>query len=273
MKQLGIEELNNKSFHPIVKWIGGKTAMVPNFKELYNPYRDRRFIDLFAGGLSISLGLLPKKVIINDINPYVINLYRQIREGMKSFTFPMLNEKIYYYKCRDRFNYLISSKEIWNTEVAQLFYYLNQTCFNGLCRFNKKGAFNAAYGKYKKINYYKDLSPYYDLFGSWDFRCEDFEKIKLEENDFIYADPPYDQNFTKYNKNVFTWEDQIRLAECLSVHRGPVVVSNSNTDRIVELYSSLGFKIEFVNMPRRVNCDITNRKSVLEMLAKKNIGE
>jgi site-specific DNA-adenine methylase len=68
----------------------------------------------------------------------------------------------------------------------------------------------------------------------------DFAELEIEPDDFIYADPPYDVEFTQYSKDAFTWEDQVRVAEWLARHPGPVVLSNQATERIVKLYRKLG---------------------------------
>ena len=96
----------------------------------------------------------------------------------------------------------------------------------------------------------------------------DFEDLKLRNDDFVYADPPYDVEFTQYAKQAFTWEDQVRLAKWLAQHPGPVVASNQATDRIVELYSSLGFKLMTLDAPRRISCtgDRTPAREVLAFL-------
>jgi DNA adenine methylase len=47
--------------------------------------------------------------------------------------------------------------------------------------------------------------------SEWDFRAEDFRELKLEKADFVYADPPYDVEFTKYAEQGFTWDDQVAL--------------------------------------------------------------
>jgi site-specific DNA-adenine methylase len=156
----------------------------------------------------------------------------------------------------------LSTKKI----QALLFYYLNRTGFNGLCRFNNKGEFNVPFGKYKTITYSEDFLEYQDLLGRWEFSCGDFQEISLRDDDFIYADPPYDRVFTKYSQQDFTWDDQERLAEWLAQHSGRVVVSNQATDRILSLYEKLGFDVKTVEAPRRIACN-GNRKPALEMLA------
>ena len=89
---------------------------------------------------------------------------------------------------------------------------MNRTGYNGLCRFNSQGGFNVPFGKYKKINYKKDFLTYKTIFKSWTFSCLDFEQLKINQEDFIYADPPYDVEFTKYSSKDFSFEDQERLA-------------------------------------------------------------
>jgi DNA adenine methylase len=72
-----------------------------------------------------------------------------------------------------------------------------------------------------------------------------FANVDVEPEAFIYANPPYDVEFTKYPKESFRWEDQVRLAEWLTGHKGPVVLSNQATERIISLYKRSGFKLIF----------------------------
>ena len=62
----------------------------------------------------------------------------------------------------------------------------------------------------------------------------DFEALELLPSDFIYADPPYDDGFPQYSEGGFGWDDQVRLAEWLVRHPGPVLLSNKATGRIME---------------------------------------
>ena len=64
---------------------------------------------------------------------------------------------------------------------------------------------------------------------------------------------PYDVPFHQYSRGGFDWSEQVRLARWLSVHKGPVVLSNQATDRVVALYGSLGFRLTFMQAPRNIS--------------------
>jgi len=92
---------------------------------------------------------------------------------------------------------------------GQLFYYLNRTCFNGLCRFNK--AVNSIsiwstqvdrlrHRLFRSRRYLKHWSSNSDIVNCW----------PLEPEEFVYADPPYDVEFTTYSAGGFSWADQVR---------------------------------------------------------------
>lgn len=98
----------------------------------------------------------------------------------------------------------------------------------------------------------------------------DFESVPLEADDFVYADPPHDVEFTQYAAEGFTWEDQVRLAEWLARHPGPVVVSNQATERIVGLYRAMGFEIRFLKGPRMISCT-GDRTPALEVVALRGV--
>ena len=215
----------------------------------------------------MALGLKPKRALLNDINPHLINFYRQIQAGLR-ITIQVGNDEGLFYRHRSEFNRLIAEGEESTPEAAQLFYFLNRTCFNGLCRFNQSGEFNVPFGSYKRINYVDDFESQKKLFSGWTFTNHDLGSLPLKADDFIYADPPYDVEFTTYSAGGFSWDDQVRTAELLSTHAGPVVLSNQATPRIVSLYEKLGFQLTYLNAPRRISCT-GDRSSAREVLATK----
>jgi len=254
---------------PPLKWAGGKRWLVPHLLPLWKEHRARRLIEPFCGGLAVSFGLVPARALLNDVNQHLINLFIKIKQGF-SIEIDLENDKEFYYLYRKKFNKLLKEKNHLSEESAALFYYLNRTGYNGLCRFNKKGFFNVPFGSYKKINYCRDFKDYTVLFENWDFQSADFEELNICKDDFIYADPPYDVEFTQYSGNNFTWDDQVRLGKWLSSHRGPVVLSNQATERVVSLYQELGFKLFYLDAPRRISCT-GERSPAKEVLAVKRI--
>lgn len=52
----------------------------------------------------------------------------------------------------------------------------------------------------------------------------------------------------------FGWGDQVRLAQLLAQHPGPVLVSNAATYRIVRLYRDLGFEVMELGVRRSISC-------------------
>jgi DNA adenine methylase len=254
---------------PPLKWAGGKRWLVPHLRSLWDRFNERRFVEPFCGGLAVALGLRPTSAILNDVNPHLINFYLQLKRGL-TLSIEMRNDETLYYQHRDRFNQLIRNKEAETAEAAQIFYYLNRTCFNGLCRFNQSGEFNVPFGTYGAISYERDLSEYRSTFKTWKFTNRDFASIELSEGDFVYADPPYDVEFTTYSAGGFSWEDQVRTAKLLSEHSGPVVISNQATDRIVQLYDDSGFQISYLDGPRRISCT-GDRTAAKEVFATRGI--
>jgi len=237
--------------------------------ELWRPHAFRRLVEPFCGGLAVPLGLKPQRALLNDINPHLINFYVQLQNGL-DITVEMTNESECFYAHRSQFNQLVRKRRHATAEAAQLFYYLNRTCFNGLCRFNKTGEFNVPFGRHRSITYATDFSRITRTLKDWQFTVSDIARLPIEHDDFIYADPPYDVEFTTYSSGGFDWDDQVRTAELLAAHRGPVVLSNQATARIIKLYKKLGFQLSYLDGPRRISCN-GDRSAAREVLARKSL--
>ena len=256
---------------PPLKWAGGKRWQVPHLRSYWGPHARRRLVEPFCGGLAVALGLQPERALLNDANPHLINFYRWLQRGL-DVSIPMKNDERGFYRHRDRFNELLESGKAETAEAAELFYYLNRTGYNGLCRFNGSGGFNVPFGRYKRIGYAdsEDFAAYRDAFNAWTFMAGDVEDVPLERGDFVYADPPYDVEFTHYAKGGFSWEDQQRTAEWLAKHRGPVVLVNQATDRVERLYKALGYVVQFLDAPRRISCT-GDRTPAREIMGLRNL--
>ena len=238
---------------PPLKWAGGKRWQVPHLRPLWAPHAHRRLVEPFCGGLAVALGLLPTRALLNDTNAHLIHFYEWLKRGL-TIDVRMKNDSQTFYRHRDRFNALLEAGQSDTKEAASLFYYLNRTGYNGLCRFNSRGVFNVPFGRYKTIGYLDDFLGYREALEGWTFTQGDVEALDLDRPDFVYADPPYDVEFTQYSKGGFSWEDQERTAAFLAKHRGPVILVNQATERVERLYRRLGYAVTFLDAPRRISC-------------------
>jgi DNA adenine methylase len=102
-----------------------------------------------------------------------------------------------------------------------------------------------------------------------------FEKVLelANKNDFIYFDPPYYPlkrgSFTTYTKNNFLEDEQKLLADVFTKldERGCfVMLSNSDTDFIKEIYSS--YNVSFVKARRLINSNANGRGKINEIVVK-----
>ena len=258
-----------ETLKPPLKWVGGKRWQVPHLRPHWERHKHCRLVEPFCGGLAVTLGLQPEHALLNDINPHLINFYHWLKKGLRC-RIAMKNEEKTFYPHRKRFTELIQARNSHTREAASLFYYLNRTGYNGLCRFNSTGEFNVPFGRYKTIPYVSDFCDYRKVVGCWEFESRDFSGLELSDTDFVYADPPYDVEFTTYVKGGFTWDDQERTAEWLVQHTGPVILVNQATPRIKTLYRRLGFKLRYLDAPRRISSS-GDRTPAREVFATRNI--
>jgi DNA adenine methylase len=254
---------------PPLKWAGGKRWQVPALRALWEPHSHRRLVEPFCGGLAVALGLAPNRAWLNDANPHLINFYRWAARGL-AIGLPLRNDSETYYAHRSRFNALLAEGHAGCSEAAALFYYLNRTGYNGLCRFNSAGRFNVPFGRYSQIRYQVSFPAFQAAVRDWRFSSGDFTRLRLKRDDFVYADPPYDVPFTKYAAAGFSWEDQVRTARWLVRHPGPVVLTNQATARIMALYEGLGFDLALLEAPRRISCT-GDRQAAAEVMATRNV--
>ncbi|MFB6182321.1 MAG: DNA adenine methylase [Candidatus Magasanikbacteria bacterium] len=275
---------------PFVKWVGGKRQMLDQYEEFF-PENYNTYHEPMVGGGAVFFHLQPEKSIINDKNKILVILYEAIRDNVDEIINQLKDLKkkhskeFYHETLRPNFNeiktnYLETPKdEIPKEDKIELsanFIYLNKTCFNGLYRVNQSGEFNVPCGKYKNptICDEENLRNVNKVLQGTKVYCEDFRDIaeKVEKNDFVYIDPPYDpisdtSDFTGYTSDGFGKKDQEDLADTfrkLSERGAKVMLSNSNTDFINDLYSD--FNIHGMQANRYVNSDSDKRGKIKEVL-------
>jgi DNA adenine methylase len=229
---------------PFLKWAGGKRWLIQAHSQLFDLQFDN-YIEPFLGSGSVFFHMLPEKSILSDKNPHLIDTYKAIKKNWK-LVYELLSEHSARH-CHDYY-YEMRALDLTDSyaKAAQLIY-LNRTCWNGLYRVNKNGKFNVPKGSKDKVIYETD--DFYNIAKALKkarLYNNDFEIIidKANSNDLLFVDPPYTVNhnnngFLKYNKSIFSWDDQIRLSKAVirAQERGAkVILTNANHVAIQDLY-------------------------------------
>lgn len=274
----------NPLVKPFVKWAGGKRQLLPQINE-NTPKNFKKYYEPFVGGGAVFLDKQLKKVVINDFNSELTNAYQVVKDSSEELlklleTHSENNSSDYYYEIRawDRDGTLDTKSEV---ERAARFIYLNKTGFNGLFRVNSHGQVNVPYGKYKNpaivneaviraVSKYLQKSDITILNGDYGDALKDVKK-----NDFVYLDPPYadvtndKKSFVGYTLNGFGDEEQERLRDVfkeLDAKGAYVMMSNSSTPYIHELYKEYNETTKIVKAKRAINSKASGRGAVDEVL-------
>ena len=127
------------------------------------------------------------------------------------------------------------------------FYFIREYCYGSMFRYNSKGEFNIPYGgmSYNRKDFRAKINCIFNekiekLFSKTEIYCKDFEdffeSVELNENDFMFLDPPYDTVFSGYEGKDFTRQDQQRLANALKKTKAKFILIIKDTDFIYSLY-------------------------------------
>lgn len=249
---------------PFIKYRGGKSAEIQHFLP-FIPEEFETYIEPFVGGGAVYFYLEHKKNIINDINPKLMSLYKEIKNGYPELRRQLdlledlyrenqaeyegkkqlagdeeyienKNEKLFY-QLRNVFNY---PTDKW-LEGA-IYYFINKTAYNGMIRYNKKGEYNVPFGRYKNFNTKRITEAHYQLLQKTLLFNKDYSHIfqMAHEDDFMFLDPPYDCTFNDYGnlqfENGFDEKEQLRLSEEFKKLKCKALMVIAKTDLTKKLY-------------------------------------
>jgi DNA adenine methylase (dam) len=275
----------------IIKWLGGKSSLVDEISEALEGVPFKRYVELFCGSMAIPLLMGPTdprfgRMIINDINSVLIELYKEIQAGPSELVKHLtelnkdeFNSREEFEKLRSEFNILKFAP--YTSRTGALFIYLNKRCFNGMYRENQSGEFNVPYRAYKSgIFDAVAIQKLHTFLRSKNiqFHHVDYKKLLdlLDEDDLVYLDPPYypcsTNCFTTYHASGFGVKEQRELSEFVNElnKRGiKFILSNAPCDAVRELYKH--FPIKELTLKRKMRSAATSTSS--QSIRKEDDGE
>ncbi len=205
-------------------YIGGKYKLLSQLLSLF-PKNINTFVDLFAGGCNVGINILADKIIFNDINSIIIDLFKcfqdtpinvllsQIDRIINEYSLSKTNEEGFK-KLRNHYN---STRELIDL------YTLSCYSFNYQFRFNNNHEYNNPFGRNRSqfsknmrdnlIRFVERLQNSNVEFSKVDF--EKFDTSNLGYGDFIYCDPPYlitTGSYNDGNRGFKNWSEKEELA-------------------------------------------------------------
>lgn len=269
---------------PFVKWAGGKRQILPLLNGMM-PESHHVYHEPFVGGGAMLFNMLSSGRSVHcrasDLNSDLILTYMAVRDKVEDLIESLKihdgafreDSKQYYYAVR-------AQTPQGHVEKASRLIFLNRTCFNGLYRVNRKGAFNVPMGSYKnpRIVDADNLRAASTIFQESDveFECSDFGSVlrRAEPEDMVYFDPPYHPisktgNFTGYTSGDFAHTDLKRLATvCQKLDESgcKVMLSNSCAEEVTSLFSDEPWSVRLITAARNINSDGRNRTGHQEVI-------
>ncbi len=198
-----MEVLNRKLLNNIkspLNYIGGKSKILKQILPLF-PTEINNFIDLFAGGCNVGINVNAEKIYFNDNLTYLIEMYKAFQENDLDTTIQHIENRINEFK-------LSLTNEEGYKEMRKIYneqknptdlFVLIAFSFNHQIRFNNSHEFNNPFGK-ERSSFNASMKQNLEKFiirikeTNIDFMnvCfNNFDFSFLNNNDFVYCDPPY----------------------------------------------------------------------------------
>ena len=255
--ELPLEDAIAPPSKPFIRWVGGKTRLLPRILP-HVPQQINDYFEPFLGGGAVFLSCKPRitgTAYLADLNEHLVCAWVALRDRPEELS-PLLewyrknDSKEFYYEVR-------ASTPEDDLGKAARFLYLNGVSWNHLWRENSKtGAMNVPWGDRKFKGFREpDLAGISSVLTNVVVQNSDFRKSihDARQGDFVYLDPPYlpvfsrpdiekepTAKFNKYTAKTFELSDLVDLAEtCKSLSdRGVAwIMSNRDTELVRELFS------------------------------------
>ena len=212
-----------------LNYIGGKYKLLPQLTE-YFPKNINTFVDLFSGGFNVGINVDSKKTICNDINSFIIDLYKELYDKPINDVLQHIENRIDEYGLSKENEEAFKKFRIFYNKTKNPIdlYTLSCYSFNYQFRFNNDKEYNNPLGR-NRSQFSDNMKNNLILFSqrlkkmNIEFSSEQFNELNLQnlsENDFVYCDPPYlitTGSYNDGNRGFKDWkeEEELKLYDVL----------------------------------------------------------
>ena len=212
----------NKYKRSPMNYTGNKYKLLPQLLPLF-PDNIKIFYDVFCGGLAVSMNVKADRYVCNDIDWHIMDMYKTIqasstfaddvKAALESYGLQdaSVDDVDSYIKLRDDYN---------STKNPILFFALITQSFNSILLYDSQGNCNSAYGHGKSGKCpglsdirLKNLIVLTEWFkeNNVSLLTGYFSDLDIDQEAFVYADPPYLITTAAYNKSVWNNVDEYTM--------------------------------------------------------------
>ena len=215
-----------------LNFTGGKYKIINELINIF-PKNMNRFVDLFCGGLNVSVNVHAKSILANDHMRHVVDLLKMFKTYDSKKLLKKINDVITTNKLSQTGKYgyekyktnssrgvahfnkkkYLALRDLYNRSKEKdviLLYVLIIFSFNNQIRFNSNSEFNLPVNKRDFTNnMQQNLIKFTNKLKTLNIELTncDYSSLKIKKSDFIYADPPYLVSTATYNENG-GWDEQ-----------------------------------------------------------------
>ena len=220
-----VVDSHKKYIKSTLNYIGGKYKLLPQLMK-YFPTDINTFVDLFSGGFNVGINVKSNRTICNDINDFIINLYKELYKSPVESVLERINTNIQEFGLSKENEGAYKKFRIHYNETKDPIDLYTLTCysFNYQFRFNNNREYNNPFGR-NRSQFSENMKNNLILFSeklknmNIKFLSKEFDKVSIEnlgKDDFIYCDPPYlitTGSYNDGNRGFKDWkeEEEIKL--------------------------------------------------------------
>lgn len=207
-----------------MNYIGGKYKLLPQILPYFPKYIGT-FVDLFSGGCNVAINVNANKIICNDINKKIIELFETFQNTELPQILYQINMRISEYNLsKENEEGFKAFRDYYNATQNPIdLYTLTCYSFNYQFRFNNDLEYNNPFGRNRSqfsVNMEHNLISFVSKLqkSNIEFSSKDFTQISLDSltpEDFIYCDPPYlitTGTYNDGNRGFKDWKEEQEYA-------------------------------------------------------------
>lgn len=242
-----------------LRYPGGKSKLTPLVEKLMQSANINNgvYVEPFVGGGGVALSLLinkkVRKIIINDYDIAIYSVWYAILNETNKFLQMIDNAILTVDEWKKQKDFYIKNKTTYSIELAFATFYLNRTNRSGILKagpiggYEQKGNYpiSARFNKEKLKERVQLIASYKTQVELYNLEIKDFIKnvIPMLDNDsFIYFDPPYYKKGKELYTNFFNPCDHEELSKLIFDVQLTWMITYDDVSEIEKLYTTKSLK-------------------------------